>query len=137
MLPLWLEGFRIDPFSPQTYTLPVAKKVYRCHIAPTGGLRTALFRITWEQMESKSLIPKKLLNDFCLKHRFSPREKQLVTLAIAGKQRKEMAQTLGLSINTAKEYLGTAYRKAEVEGKAALTAKVLSNLPQHLNHHRP
>lgn len=34
--------------------------------------RTALFRITWEQMESKSLIPKKVLNDFCLKHRFSP-----------------------------------------------------------------
>lgn len=48
-----------------------------------------------------------------------------------------MAKALGLSIDTVKEYLGTAYRKAEVEGKSALTAKVLSNLPQHLNHHRP
>ncbi|NOY83958.1 MAG: hypothetical protein GXO96_03875 [Nitrospirae bacterium] len=68
-------------------------------------------------MESKSLIPKKVLNDFCLKHRFSPREKQLGTLAIAGKQRKEMAQVLGLSIDTVKEYLGTAYRKQKSKEK--------------------
>lgn len=81
-------------------------------------MRTALFRITWEQVEMTTFVPKKVLHDFCRKNRFSPREKQLVALIIAGKQRKEMAQILGLSIDKVKEYLGAAYRK--VEGKAAL-----------------
>lgn len=79
-------------------------------------------------MEATALVPKKVLHDFYRLHHFSPREKQLVALALAGKQRKEMAQTLGLSIDTVKEYLGTAYRKAQVEGKAALAAKVLSKM---------
>jgi len=128
MLPIWMEGFQITSFLPQSYSLQVARRTYRCRIFPAGTGRMALFRITWEEIKSTPLIPKKVLHDFCRKHRFSPREKELVALAIAGKQRKEMAQVLGLSVDTVKEYLGTAYRKAEVEGKAALTAKVLSTM---------
>lgn len=68
----------------------------------------------------------RILNEFARANRFSPREREVVSLLVAGKQAKEIARELDLAVCTVKEYVGSAYRKAGVTGRGPLLAKFLS-----------
>ncbi len=127
-LPTWIHWFLSEPFKPLRVEITENGVPYCCWVAPIGTGRRPLFRITWEALDQPALLPDKVLSDFSKRYGLSPREKEIVLLAVAGKQRKEMAHTLGLSIDTVKEYLASTYQKTSVEGKAALVAKVLSGL---------
>lgn len=128
ILPSWIGWFLAEPFKPLRAELVVGSTTYKCLVSPVGTGRLPLFRVSWETEDQSNTLPARDLHLFSQKYRLSPREKEILALAVAGKQRKEMAQMLGLSVDTVKEYLGTTYRKAGVEGKGALVAKVLSSV---------
>lgn len=58
-------------------------------------------------------------------YNFSPRQTQVVRCIIKGLSNKEIAKHLGLSEETVKEYIGTTFRKAQVNNRTALAVKVL------------
>ncbi len=127
-LPTWIKWFLAEPFKPLRIELNENGKNYRFLVTPIGTGRLPLFRITWEIVDHLESIPKNALGPFFRRYGLSPREKEITRLAVSGKQRKEMAQALGLSVDTIKEYLSSTYRKTGVEGKSALVAKVLASI---------
>jgi len=56
---------------------------------------------------------------------FTPREAELAELAAEGRSNGEIAFALGVSENTVRSHLKTAYRKAGVAGRAQLAAYLL------------
>ncbi len=125
-LPTWIGWFLSEPFKPLWVEIGEGEQRYRCTVSPAGTARLPLFRISWAPMAAPAGFSENILAAFCRRYPFSPREKQVLALTAAGKQRKEMAQALGLSVETVKEYLSGVYRKTGVEGKGELLAKILS-----------
>jgi len=55
---------------------------------------------------------------------FSPRETEIARLICAGKQNKEIAYLTGLSVHTIENHLKRIFRKARIQNRAALVAKM-------------
>src|SRR5579884_9932 len=128
-IPIWLGQLSLQPLKPLRVQLKEEGKIYSIGVSQSGFGHFPLFRICWTAAKESPPLPETILRPFSQQHRLSPREQEILTLAVAGKQMKEMAQQLGLAVDTVKEYLGSVYRKVGVEGKGALVAKVLSTVP--------
>jgi len=63
-----------------------------------------------------------------LLRRFTPRERQVFDLMVAGLSNKAIAQTLVISPNTVKRHLRAIFDKLEVNSRAAAVAKVYSSM---------
>ena len=59
-------------------------------------------------------------------YHLSPREQEVVRLLLADLSNKEIAQALGLSLNTVKGYLKLLTRKLGVSSRTGILAKMLS-----------
>ena len=53
--------------------------------------------------------------------KFTEREGQVLRLLVAGRANKEIADVLGIDVNTVKAYVGRLMRKMGVENRIALT----------------
>jgi DNA-binding CsgD family transcriptional regulator len=126
-LPAWIGPLSAEISLPLRVELREREEVYRLTLSKAGTRRALLFRIGFTLQ--KGPLPTAVVDRFAQQHRLSPREREILALAVAGKQMKEMAQQLGLATDTVKEYLGSVYRKVGVDGKGALVAKVLSMVP--------
>ncbi|MBI3803881.1 MAG: helix-turn-helix transcriptional regulator [Nitrospirae bacterium] len=126
-LPVWLGRLALDPLKPLRVESQGRSGTYSLVLSQAGYGRFPLFKVCWTAKKEK-LLPAGALNAFAQEHQLSPREREILALAVAGKQMKEMAQQLGLGLYTVKEYLGSVYRKAGVDGKGPLVAKVLSQV---------
>lgn len=128
-LPVWLGQLRLDPLKPlRLESKGRGGETYLFALSQAGHGRFPLFKVCWT-VKKETPLPTEALNAFAQQHRLSPREREILALAVAGKQMKEMAQQLGLATDTVKEYLGSVYRKVGVDGKGALVARVLSMVP--------
>jgi two-component system nitrate/nitrite response regulator NarL len=56
--------------------------------------------------------------------RLSPRERQIASLICQALQNKEIADTLGISVNTVRKQTTRIYEKLRVSGRVALVALV-------------
>ena len=61
---------------------------------------------------------------FGRRYRLSARENQIVELVVRGQGNREIAQTLGIEIATAKKHLGRIFDKVGVDSRAQLMAKL-------------
>jgi len=61
--------------------------------------------------------------------RFSPRERQIVTLLSSGCSNQEIANRLGLRLQTVKNHLSRIYRKLGVPNRVQLAVLVLQKDP--------
>jgi len=61
--------------------------------------------------------------------RFSPRERQIVTLLASGCSNQEIANHLGLRLQTVKNHLSRMYRKLGVPNRVQLAVLVLQQNP--------
>lgn len=127
-LPAWLGRLFLDPLKPFQSRWTDRGKVHRFNVVQSGIGRFPLFKVSWTSAEEKASLSATSLDRFAQQHRLSPREREILALAVLGKQMKEMAQTLGLAVDTVKEYLGSVYRKVGVDGRGALTAQVLAQI---------
>ena len=57
--------------------------------------------------------------------RFSPRERQIVSLLASGCSNQEIANRLGLRLQTVKNHLSRVYRKLGVPNRVQLAVRVL------------
>lgn len=128
-IPGWLRQLFMEPLKPLQAQLKEGGKRYNIHVSQSGFGQFPLFRICWTAAKESSPLPEAVLKQFARQHRLSPREQEILALAVAGKQMKEMAQQLGLALDTVKEYLSSVYRKAGVDGRGPLVAQVLSLVP--------
>jgi DNA-binding CsgD family transcriptional regulator len=127
-LPIWLGQLALDPLKPLRVEGRGKSENYVLALSQAGYGRFPLFKVCWT-VKKETPLPIDALNLFAQQHRLSPREREILALAVAGKQMKEMAQQLGLATDTVKEYLGSVYRKVGVDGRGALVARVLSTVP--------
>ncbi len=56
----------------------------------------------------------------------SPREQEIVRMLLAGSSNKEIAGSLGISLNTVKGYMKLLSRKLGVNNRAGIIAAVLA-----------
>jgi len=61
--------------------------------------------------------------------RFSPRERQIVTLLASGCSNQEIADRLGLRLQTVKNHLSRIYRKLGVPNRVQLAVLVIQKDP--------
>jgi DNA-binding NarL/FixJ family response regulator len=61
--------------------------------------------------------------------RFSPRERQIVSLLASGCSNQEIANRLGLRLQTVKNHLSRVYRKIGVPNRVQLAVRVLQQDP--------
>jgi DNA-binding CsgD family transcriptional regulator len=61
---------------------------------------------------------------FQLRYRLSQREGQITALVLRGCGNREIAETLGITITTAKKHLGRVFDKVGVDSRAQLMAKL-------------
>lgn len=127
-IPVWLRQLALDPLKPLRVESKGRHETYSFALSQAGLGRFPLFKICWT-LKKETPLPLEALNAFSQEHRLSPREREILALSVAGKQMKEMAQQLGLALDTVKEYLGSIYRKVGVDGRGPLVAKVLSGVP--------
>ncbi len=127
LLPIWLGHLSLDPLKPLRVESKGKSETYSLALSQAGHGRFPLFKVCWTA-KRETPLPMDALNVFAQQHRLSPREREILALAVAGKQMKEMAQQLGLATDTVKEYLGSVYRKAGVDGRGPLVARVLSQI---------
>ncbi|GFO77077.1 hypothetical protein BPLS_P5279 [Bathymodiolus platifrons methanotrophic gill symbiont] len=66
--------------------------------------------------------PKKIKDAYQL----SPREKEVLQLIAAGKQRKEIARELNISVHTTSDYIKVIYRKLNVSSRSEAAIKAIS-----------
>lgn len=125
-LPGWLRRLSLEPLRPLHIKMREGGSLYRFILSSSGTGRFPLYRVSWTSVQESPPLPKGALEAFAKHHRFSPREREILPLAMAGRQRKEMAQQLGLAIDTIKEYLGSIYRKAGVSSRLQLITCVLT-----------
>ncbi len=59
--------------------------------------------------------------------RFSPRERQIVSLLASGCSNQEIANRLGLRLQTVKNHLSRVYRKLGVPNRVQLAVRVLQH----------
>lgn len=128
-LPGWLRQLSLEPLQPLHLEMREKEKLYRFTLSSAGTRQRPLFRVSWTMTKDIPSPPKKLLDAFAREYRLSPRERQLLPLAVAGKQMKEMAQHFGLASDTVKEYLGSIYRKAGVNSRVQLIGRIFSQIP--------
>ncbi|MGH3507770.1 MAG: LuxR C-terminal-related transcriptional regulator [Nocardioidaceae bacterium] len=64
--------------------------------------------------------PQQILRTCVLHHGLTPREQQVVALAVAGLASKQLARRLGISVWTVNEHLASAYRKFGVSSREEL-----------------
>lgn len=126
MIPLWLGQLSLDPFKPLRTELKGKGAFHTFTLSQCGFGRFPLFRICWTATKETPPLPEEVLRQFSQRHHLSPREQEVLLLAVAGKQMKEMAQQLGLATDTIKEYLGSVYRKVGVDGRGPLVARLLA-----------
>jgi len=62
------------------------------------------------------------------KYHLSPRELQCAICICSGCNNQQVAKNLGVTLNTAKVYLGGLYRRTGVNNKVALLLKFLSEI---------
>lgn len=126
LLPIWLGGLSSDPLKPLRGEMPEKGTNRHFVVSRAGTGKSPLFRVSWTSAEEAPPLSAEILNAFAREYHLAPREKEILTLAVAGRQMKEMAQQLGLAVDTVKEYLGSVYRKVGVDGRGPLVARVLS-----------
>lgn len=83
-------------------------------------------------MTIQSLLQHHRLVNGCFFLKFTPREKDVTALVVAGLSNKEIAHALGLSRGTIKQYLGPLMKKLKLKNRedlavAWITAEVLMN----------
>jgi DNA-binding NarL/FixJ family response regulator len=61
----------------------------------------------------------------------SPQERRVLALVAEGKTNKEIAEQLGLSDNTVKNYLGSVFEKLQVRRRSQAAATYLKSNPPH------
>ncbi|NOR79271.1 MAG: response regulator [Methyloprofundus sp.] len=59
-------------------------------------------------------------------YQLSPREKEVLNLIAAGKQRKEIARELNISVHTTSDYIKVIYRKLNVSSRSEAAVKAVS-----------
>jgi DNA-binding CsgD family transcriptional regulator len=126
LIPAWMGKLSLDPFKALRAEFKEKGSLYNFAISQSGFGHFPLYRICWTAVKEVSPLPAAVLKEFARQHHLSPREQEVLLLAVAGKQMKEMAQQLGLATDTVKEYLGSVYRKVGVDGRGPLVARVLS-----------
>lgn len=63
--------------------------------------------------------------------RFTPREKEVLHLLIDGKQDRDIASTLGISVRTVQSVVAHLLRKFGVDNRVALTVRILERFVLH------
>jgi DNA-binding CsgD family transcriptional regulator len=125
-IPFWLKQLSLDPFQPLRAEWKEETLIHRFHISQSGFGQFPLFKVYWTSTEETAPLSTALLDRFAQTHRLSPREREVLALAVAGKQAKEMAGALDLAVDTVREYLGSVYRKVGVDGRGPLVSRVLA-----------
>ncbi|MBI3609934.1 MAG: helix-turn-helix transcriptional regulator [Nitrospirae bacterium] len=128
VLPGWIRECSSKPLKPFRVDIQDRGLIYHFRISPAGTGRSPLFRVSWTSSKPEPPLPASVLGAFALQYRLSPRERDVLACAVTGKQMKEMAQQLGLAVDTVKEYLGSLYHKVGVDGRGPLVAKILSQV---------
>ena len=64
--------------------------------------------------------PQRILRTCVLHHGLTPREQEVVALAVAGLASKQLARRLGISVWTVNEHLASAYRKFDISSREEL-----------------
>lgn len=116
----------LDPLKPLRVRWTERGKTDCFNVARSGVGRFPLFKVFWTSTEENVPLSATALDRFAKRHRLSPREREVLGWAVAGKQVKEIAQALGLAVDTVKEYLGSVYRKVGVDGRGALVAQIFA-----------
>jgi DNA-binding NarL/FixJ family response regulator len=108
-------------------------KGYLAHSASEGEIRLAI-----EIVQDGSLwAPRKVLarllesaaaesNGAGADPKFTEREGQVLRLLVAGRANREIANVLGIDVNTVKAYVGRLMRKVGVENRIALTVQAVN-----------
>jgi DNA-binding CsgD family transcriptional regulator/PAS domain-containing protein len=65
-------------------------------------------------------LSKLCLDSFCVRHRLSPREQDVVRLLLEGRTTTAMADCLNISLHTVRDHLKRLYRKTEVRSRSEL-----------------
>ncbi|MEW6682975.1 MAG: helix-turn-helix transcriptional regulator [Nitrospirota bacterium] len=126
-LPNWITEVRDRPLAVLRREFREAGTSHALTFSQIGFGRTPLFRVSWTAQDATP-VPAAVLRAFAHQHHLSPREADVLACAVAGKSMKEIAVQLGLAVDTIKEYLGSLYRKTDVDGRGPLVAKVLAVL---------
>lgn len=69
-------------------------------------------------------LSKLCLESFCVRHRLSPREEDVVTLLLEGLTTVDMADRLGISAHTVRDHLKRLYRKTGARSRSELLSLV-------------
>jgi len=69
-------------------------------------------------------LSKLCLESFCVRHRLSPREQDVVTLLLEGLTTVDMADRLGISAHTVRDHLKRLYRKTGARSRSELLSLV-------------
>lgn len=123
----WVGELGREPLQSVTRTATADGRDYRFTLSAAGTGRFPLIRVSWHA-ESNTAAPDAALRTLAARWRLSPRERDVLGGLVDGKQMKEIAQQLGLAVDTVKEYLGSVYRKAGADGRGPLVAKVLAEV---------
>lgn len=121
----WIRSLPSVPLQTVQLAIRAGGCPYRIVIVPSGIGRHSFFLVSWTA-EVDARPAGGVVQAVAGRFRLSPRERDVLACMVAGQQVKEMAQQLGLGVNTVKEYLHSLYRKVGVDGRGPLMAHLLS-----------
>ncbi|MBZ5628258.1 MAG: helix-turn-helix transcriptional regulator [Acidobacteriia bacterium] len=114
-------GANADPSSIQ---LKSGRRTYSCRTfmldGNGNGPEAAVVVVVLERGVSGACALSRVSEQFRLTHR----EREVVSQLLQGLSNKEMAERLGISINTVKAFLRLVMLKMEVSSRAAITSKI-------------
>ncbi len=126
LLPIWLRSVMSDPIKPFCAKIQEKGARYQFAVIPFGLGNDSLFRISWDQSQQCPQI--EVVQRFIQSYALSPRQQDMLSGLLSGKQVKEIAKDFNLARDTVKEYFGSLYKKVCVDGRGPLIAKVLSKV---------
>jgi DNA-binding CsgD family transcriptional regulator len=71
-------------------------------------------------LQPVAALPRLFLEAFCLRHRLTPREREVVDLLLDGLATENMASRLGISAHTVRDHLKRVYRKTGARSRSEL-----------------